>query len=42
MHKYVFLVVTVQICLVRLIPFKRRLNRVNTKQRVTDCLPFSV
>ena len=26
----------------RLTPSKHRLNRLNPKQRVTDCLPFSV
>jgi hypothetical protein len=26
----------------RLIPSKRRLNRLNAKRRVIDCLPFSV
>jgi hypothetical protein len=42
MHKYVFFVANIQIRLDRLIPSKNRLNRVNAKQRLTDCLPFGV
>jgi len=42
MYKYVFSSGNIQIRLDRLIPIKRRLNRVNGKRRVTDCLPFSV
>ena len=42
MHKYIFLGEIIQIRLVRLIPFKRHLNRLNGKQRVADCLAFSV
>jgi hypothetical protein len=42
MHKYVYFSDTVQNRLDRLTLFKRCLNRLNGKQRVTDCLPFSV
>jgi len=41
-HKNIFLDGFIQNRLDRLIPFKRHLNRVNTKQRVTDCLSFIV
>jgi len=39
MHKSVFFGEIIQI---RLIPFKRRLNGLNSKQRVTDRLTFTV
>jgi uncharacterized protein YhbP (UPF0306 family) len=42
LHKYVYFIVIVQNRLDRLTPFKHRLNGVNAKRRVTDCLPFSV
>jgi hypothetical protein len=41
-HKYVYFIVIVQNGLGRLTPFKYRLNGLNAKRRVTDCLPFSV
>jgi hypothetical protein len=42
LYKYVYFIVIVQNRLGRLTPFKHRLNGLNAKQRVTDCLPFSV
>jgi hypothetical protein len=42
LHKYVYFIVIVQNHLGRLTPFKYRLNGLNAKRRVTDCLPFSV
>jgi hypothetical protein len=39
-HKYVYFIVIVQNRLDRLTPFKHRLNSLNTKRRVTDCLPI--
>ena len=41
-HKYVYFSGTIQNCLDRLTQFKHRLNSLNSKQKVTDCLPFSV
>jgi hypothetical protein len=42
LYKYVYFIVIVQNCLGRLTPFKYRLNGLNAKRRVTDCLSFSV
>jgi hypothetical protein len=42
LHKYVYFIVVVQNRLGRLTLFKYRLNGLNAKRRVTDCLPFSV
>ena len=42
MLKYVYFSDIVQNRLDRLTPFKRRLNRLNGKQRVPDCLTFRV
>jgi hypothetical protein len=42
LHKYVYFIVIVQNRLDRLTPFKHRLNGLDAKRRVTDCLPFSV
>ncbi len=42
LHKYVYFIVIVQNRLGRLTLFKHRLNGLNAKRRVTDCLPFSV
>jgi hypothetical protein len=42
LHKYVYFIAIVQKRLGRLTPFKHRLNGLNTKWRVTDCLPFSI
>ena len=41
-RKYAYFSVTMPNRLGRLTPFKHRLNGLNTKQRVTDCLPFNV
>ena len=41
-HEYALFDATVQNRLDRLTPCKHRLNRLNTKRGVTDCLPFSV
>lgn len=41
-HKYVYFNVTIQNRLGRLAPFKHYLNSLNTKQRMINCLPFSV
>jgi hypothetical protein len=42
LHKYVYSIVIVQNRLGRLTPFKHRLNGLNAKRMVIDCLPFSV
>jgi hypothetical protein len=42
MHKYAFFYGNVQIRLAHLIPFKHRLNRLNSKQRVTNRLAFRI
>jgi hypothetical protein len=42
LHKYVYFIIIVQNRLDRLTLFKYRLNDLNAKWRVTDCLPFSV
>ena len=41
-HKYAYFNVTMPNRLGRLTQSKHRLNDLNTKQRVTDCLPFNV
>ena len=41
-HEYAYFGATVQNRLDRFIPCKCRLNRLNVKRGVTDCLPFSV
>ena len=41
-HKYVYFNITMPNRLDRLTPFKHRLDGLNTKQRVIDCLPFNV
>ena len=41
-HKYAYFNITMPNCLGRLTPFKHSLNGLNTKQRVTNCLPFNV
>ena len=41
-HKYVYFNVIISNCLGRLTPSKHRLNGLNPKQRVTDCLPFRI
>jgi hypothetical protein len=38
LHKYIYFIVIVQNRLGRLTPFEHRLNSLNTKRRVTDCL----
>jgi hypothetical protein len=42
LHKYVYFIVIVQNHLGHLTPVKQRLNGLNAKRTVTDCLPFSV
>jgi hypothetical protein len=42
LHKYIYFIVIVQNRLGRLTPFKQWLNGLNAKQKVTDCLPFTV
>ena len=41
-HKYAYFNVTMPNRLGCLTPFKYRLNGLNTKQRVTDCLLFNI
>ena len=41
-YKYVYFSVTIQNRLDCLTPFEHRLNGLNAKQKVTDCLLFTV